>query len=57
MTASKAMCVWSRDGYDSDTWATGCGHYFTVIDGTPTENQFRFCTFCGFPLLEMQEED
>lgn len=40
-------CIWSQDGEDSDTWSTTCGHYFTLNEGTPKENNFKFCVFCG----------
>ena len=35
-----AACGWSQDGDSySDTWATSCGHYFRLDDGTPTDNK------------------
>ncbi len=41
-------CTWSQDGdYESDTYATACGHYFIVTDGTPFDNKMKFCCFCG----------
>lgn len=43
-----SSCVWCQDGdYDSDTWETGCGHCFTINDGTPKDNDMKFCCFCG----------
>ena len=48
----KHECVWSQDCSGSDTYATQCGHYFSITDGTPTENNFKFCVFCGKKLLE-----
>lgn len=40
-------CDWQQEEQDGGTWGTDCGHYFTIIDGTPTENGFKFCPFCG----------
>lgn len=45
-----AECVWSDD---EGCWATGCGHYFEINDGTPSENGMRFCAYCGKPLVEV----
>lgn len=51
-------CIWAQDGdADSDTWATGCRHYFTLNDGGPTDNEMRFCCYCGRPLIEVPWED
>ena len=40
-------CLWSRADDDTDVWETKCGHAFTIIDGTPTDNQMAFCCYCG----------
>jgi hypothetical protein len=41
------ICVWSQDSDDGDTWDTGCGEHYIINDGTPEENNMKFCTFCG----------
>jgi hypothetical protein len=42
------LCDWSQDGdEDSDTWHSDCGHYFTLTEGHPIDNGFRFCPICG----------
>jgi hypothetical protein len=45
-------CSWSQDGEDSDMWATRCGNYFVVNEGSPSENKFAFCCYCGKHLEE-----
>lgn len=40
-------CAWDQDEYQGDTWATDCGEHFTIIEGTPVANGFKFCPFCG----------
>ena len=45
-------CYWNQDGEDCDTWATSCGHYFTINDGTPSDNSMKFCCYCGGSLRE-----
>ncbi len=43
-------CSWSED--TNGTWVTKCGHYFQVTDGTPSENEFAYCCYCGGNLIE-----
>lgn len=51
-------CNWKQEDSDCDTYGTDCGHYFSVTDGTPEENGFRFCVYCGRPLEQhLYEED
>jgi hypothetical protein len=62
ITAQPAACGWSQDGDSySDTWATSCGHYFRLDDGTPTDNKMAFCCYCGkslvsYPFVEDEDE-
>ena len=59
MKAKVKYCTWFQDG-DSDTWSTGCGNYFSINAGTPAENHFKFCAYCGKHLQEcpyVPEED
>lgn len=51
MTKQSPTCLWSQeDDIDSDFYGTSCGHYFSIIDGTPNDNGFKFCVFCGKPI-------
>jgi len=45
-------CLWSQDDYDSDVWNTECGGVFYIVAGTPSENQFNYCAYCGGALTE-----
>jgi len=46
-------CTWTQDGDpDCDTWATGCGHYFVLNEGAPSDNALNYCCYCGKPLTE-----
>lgn len=45
-------CLWAQDDEDSDTWETACNKAFTLNEGSPNENDFRFCVFCGKPVEE-----
>ena len=44
-------CRWDYDE-DMDAHETECGHAFTLIEGTPAENDMRFCPYCGGELWE-----
>ena len=46
-------CTWVQDGDpDSDTWATDCGNMFILNEGSPKENDLKFCCYCGKPIDE-----
>lgn len=46
----KRHCWWTEmDG--GEGWSTNCGNAFVLLAGTPTENGFKYCTYCGLPLL------
>lgn len=54
---SDGACNWNQDGEGCDTWASDCGQYFTLNEGTPTENKMKFCCYCGKPLTESPYTD
>lgn len=57
MRSDDATCGWYRDGDEDCTeWASQCGQYFTLNDGTPESNGFRFCFHCGKPLETLPPE-
>lgn len=45
-------CKWKYDDY-YDTWETSCDNGFVVSAGTPEDNGFHYCPYCG---LEIEEE-
>lgn len=46
-----SKCWWTEneDGY----WDTSCDNAFEIIDGTPAENNFKFCCYCGGQLVQV----
>lgn len=56
VTAGPSRCVWAEDGEDGP-WASSCGHYWQFTDGTPTENDMKFCPFCGKPLEQVARDE
>ena len=47
----KRVCHWNEDG-DGSFYATDCGRAFSLNDGTPEQNDIKFCCYCGLPLKE-----
>lgn len=43
-------CEWTDD--DDDFYETTCGHAFTFTEGTPADNQFVYCPYCGCKIKE-----
>ena len=46
-----SICVWTYDE-DDGGWFTDCGEGFETTTGTPSENKFKYCPFCGEVLVE-----
>ena len=47
-------CKWIyvEDYIDSPCYDTGCGNEFILNNGTPKENGFKYCPFCGIKIAE-----
>lgn len=43
---------WEMDWEDENVWHTSCGQEFQLHTGTPKENSFRYCCYCGKELVE-----
>jgi hypothetical protein len=39
-------CTWTHDD-DEGSWDAECGERWSITEGTPEENNFRFCPGCG----------
>jgi rRNA maturation endonuclease Nob1 len=44
------VCRWIAD--EDGNWQTDCGKLFVIFDGTPADNQMKFCCYCGKPIRE-----
>ena len=55
---SKGVCEWKRDinDFSSDFWETSCGEAFCIEDGTPAENNMKYCHHCG-KILRIKSSD
>ena len=43
-------CEWTQD--DDGVWDTECGERYEVTDGSPGENDMKYCPYCGKVLCE-----
>lgn len=43
--AKKAQCTWKQN--EDGNWNTTCKNIFILMEGTPEENEMRFCCYCG----------
>jgi len=48
-------CEWVEDV--DGIWDTGCGQFFVLEDGTPSDNKMRWCPYCGKSLQEVRLDD
>ena len=48
-------CRWAQD--DNGAWETECGNLFEVTEGTPYENDMKFCPYCRKTLVEFVKAD
>ena len=47
-----AKCWWEAD--EDENWDTTCVNKFVFIDDGPIANGFRYCPYCGKPLVEVR---
>jgi hypothetical protein len=48
-------CEWVEEanGFEGmGVWATECGHAFEITDGWPSNNEMKYCCYCGKKLDE-----
>jgi hypothetical protein len=53
-------CTWTQMRiYDEDSgWETKCGEAFMFTDGgTPHDNSFQYCPYCGKPIETVVPEE
>lgn len=48
------VCAWQREDDDHmpGTWRSDCGVMWTFTDGSPVDNDMKYCCGCGAMLLE-----
>ena len=48
-------CIWTEQEQGS-YWSTSCRKDFSLIEGTPFENEMHFCPFCGKSIAQHSED-
>lgn len=38
-------CKWVQD--EEDVWNTDCGNNFIINEGSPIDNNMKYCCYCG----------
>ena len=56
METETKQCEWMCEDDDWNSWV-GCSGDFIFNDDGPVANGFRFCPFCGLPLVEYYAVD
>ena len=50
---STAICNWEHDECaEYNTWHTGCDGMFQITEGMPSENDMKYCCYCGYKIEE-----
>lgn len=53
----KKTCTWTYiDDPDYDSWETSCDEAFQFLAGSPQENRFFYCPYCGAEIKEKKEK-
>lgn len=45
--ASDDVCEWKLEDEEANLYLTGCQQRQLIFDGTPKENGYRYCPYCG----------
>jgi len=49
-------CKWKEEEPDCAVYVTSCDQSFQLIEGTPKENEFNYCCYCGGLLIDTTKE-
>lgn len=41
------VCEWKREDEEANLYLTGCQQRQLIFEGTPKENGYRYCHYCG----------
>ena len=41
------VCEWKFEDEEANLYLTGCQQRQLIFDGTPKENGYRYCPYCG----------
>lgn len=56
MSNTRKIVKWIKDRICEDTWECECGYLHTFLEGTPKQNEFSYCPYCGGKINQIEEE-
>lgn len=45
--ATEQSCEWKLEDLESNLYVTGCENRQLIFEGTPEENGYKYCNYCG----------
>ncbi len=50
----ESCCIWKEEkGLDTDgIYKTDCDNMFTIMEGNPEDNGFKYCPYCSKAIVE-----
>lgn len=45
--ATEQSCEWKLEDLESNLYVTGCENRQLIFEGTPEENGYKYCPYCG----------
>lgn len=55
MKRKKPICTWEEDA--DGIWYSQCGTGYMFETGTPKENRFKYCPYCGKLLVQVRNNE
>ena len=52
---SDDVCEWRLCDEEANVYDTSCRNPHILIEGTPTDNNYKYCPYCGRKILTKQE--
>jgi hypothetical protein len=53
--AKPKPCEWTEDA--DAVWNTGCGNASVLEEGSPADNDYKFCCYCGGAILQCSYQE
>lgn len=47
-------CEWKLEDAEANLYVTSCEQQQLIFEGTPKENEYKYCPYCGRKILEVE---
>jgi hypothetical protein len=54
---SRPVCYWNQEDDEYGSYETDCGSAFIMTEGTPSDNDMKFCCYCGKKMVDRPFND